>query len=241
MKIAVTDTMGSEHKFKNYIDWLKKNDPEVDCIVLSYKQDNLEMLDNCDALLLTGGHDVDPGLYGGTVNHPKITDVDRKRDDFESKVLDNALHAGIPVLGVCRGLQLANVVFGGTLIADIEEAGYRNHRSEKEAERRHELIVEQESMLYDILGHISGTINSSHHQAVLKPGNGLKVSARSADGVIEALEYKHTGEHPFFLLVQWHPERMNDIENPFTKKILDAFLTAAKLAGRKISLTKKIV
>jgi putative glutamine amidotransferase len=230
MKIGVTDTMESEHKFKKYIEWLTNTHPEAECVVLSYKEDNLKLVDECDALLLTGGHDVDPGLYGGMVNHPKIIDVDRMRDDFETKALERALNADLPVLGVCRGLQLTNVVFGGTLIADIEEAGYHNHRSEKEAERRHDLIAERESMLYDITGRISGTINSSHHQAVLLPGKGLKVSARSEDGVIEALEYHEPDKHQFLLLVQWHPERMYDRESRFARKIAEAFLTAVKLA-----------
>src|SRR5437899_1120736 len=150
MTIGVTDTIVSDHKYRMYEEWLKGGADDVACTRLSYKLNNLDALSSCDAFVLTGGHDVDPALYGGPAGHPKIVDVDRRRDDFEREALERALQAGIPVLGICRGMQLANVHFGGTLIPDVEEAGYLNHRSAKDAERRHGVTAEAGSSLLAI-------------------------------------------------------------------------------------------
>ena len=228
MLIGVTDTLGSEYKLKKYLEWLQRSKKDVHVLTLSYKLDNVDALKLCDGLVLTGGHDVDPLLYHGTRQHQNIVNVDRRRDEFEYQVLDRALNANLPVLGICRGLQLANVFLGGTLIPDLEEIGYRSHQSEKDTmECRHSITVEQCSMLFEMTSIHTGIINSSHHQATLTPGKGLQVVARSDDGVIEAMELVDNGSVPFFLLVQWHPERMNDVENPFTKNILKRFLFSA--------------
>lgn len=225
MIIGVTDTLGAEHKFRRYLDWLSLGNGQAEVVTLSYKNGNLDAVKRCDAVLLTGGQDVDPSSYHGPASHPRIIDVDKHRDDFEHKVLDEALKAQISILGICRGLQIANVHFGGTLIPDIEEAGYRSHRSASDdGECRHDMIVERDSSLSSMTGSQNGNVNSSHHQAVDLLGNGLRVAARSDDGIIEAIEFEGPAGRPFFLLVQWHPERMNDLKNPFAGKILEHFI-----------------
>lgn len=229
MRIGVTETMGSEDKFNKYTDWLKGAADGMECSTLSYKRDNLAEVDACDALLLTGGHDVDPRLYCGPVQHPTIIDVDRQRDSFERKAIDRAIQHHLPILGICRGLQLMNVHFGGTLIPDIQEAGFPNHRNENDTERRHNLIVTEGSLLSTIIGQASGECNTSHHQAVLKPGEGLRIAARSADGIIEALEYEEPKGRNYLLLVQWHPERMSGMKNPFSENIVKSFIAAIQL------------
>jgi len=223
MRIAVTDTLGSEHKFQKYIDWLQSVDDTVECVKMSYRLDNRKEIESCDGLVLTGGHDVDPSLYGGPVDHPAIIDVDRKRDDFEMEVLSCALQRRIPVLGICRGLQLANVYFGGTLIPDLPEAGFPSHKHDV-PNKRHGIAIDNDCFLHSLVHVTSGEINSSHHQAVDHAGPKLKVVARSSDGVVEALEFARRGDYPFFLLVQWHPERMDDSGNPLSIKLLQHYL-----------------
>ena len=226
MTIAVTDNMGAEHKWQKYIDWLMRSNPLLSLKKLSYKLDNLSALKECDGLVLTGGGDVDPSLYRGNVNHPKVYGVDGKRDDFERGAIDIALKSEMPVLGICRGLQIANVHFGGTLIPDLAEMGKTIHETQKDYEQRHDISVEQKSFLAQTVGSVNGNVNSYHHQATAESGKGLRVTARSEDGIIEAMELDDESVKSFFLLIQWHPERMKDFENPFSQKVLQQFFNA---------------
>ncbi len=226
MIIGITDNMGSEHKLQQYLDWLQRGDASIRTTILSYKNDNLQELRNCNGLLLTGGGDVDPFLYGADVKHPKLGHVDRKRDDFERSAIDLALEHQMPLLGICRGLQLANVHFGGTLIPDLDEIGSTIHQVRNEVEQRHVVNIDHDSLLAQFSGIPEGEVNSSHHQAAAEPGNDLRVVARSDDGIAEALEFRDSLSRPFFLLVQWHPERMKDFHNPLTQGILRHFLAA---------------
>ncbi|MGA2623510.1 MAG: gamma-glutamyl-gamma-aminobutyrate hydrolase family protein [Bacteroidota bacterium] len=228
MVIGVTDNMGSEHKFQQYIDWLRRGNASIRWTILSYKDDNLQELRNCNGLLLTGGGDVDPSLYSIDPRHPKLGRVDRQRDDFERATIDCALESQIPVLGICRGLQVANVHFGGSLIQDLGEMGFTIHQGRDEVEQRHKVSIEHDSLLAQISGIHEGDVNSFHHQAAAEPGNDLRVVARSEDGIAEALEFQDSSSRPFFLLIQWHPERMNDFHNPLTQNILRRFLAAVE-------------
>jgi putative glutamine amidotransferase len=228
MIIGVTDTMVSQDKFNYYIKWLEGSGMRVGWVKLSYKLDNLNVVNSCDGLLLTGGNDIDPSLYGGPTNHSKIIDVDKERDNFERKLIDKVLMKKIPTLAICRGMQLLNVHLGGTLLPDIEDAGYKSHRAVDNVETRHPVAVVPGSLMYDVTGTDFGHVNSSHHQAVDKPGNGLKVSARAEDGIIEGMEFGSDNDM-FCLLLQWHPERMpentNGKNNPLSTVILKKFLT----------------
>lgn len=235
MRIAVSDTMGPDHKFQRYLDWLKRGGAAVECVRLSYKLDNLAALNSCDALVLTGGHDVAPRAYGGPPDHPAITEVDPRRDEFERHAIDRVLKTGIPMLGICRGLQITNVHLGGSLLPDIEEAGYRSHRNTGGS---HTVILEPDSLLGRIAQTSRGMVNSSHHQAVGGIGKGLRATARSEDAIIEAMELQESLQ--FFLLVQWHPERMPDFENPLSSNILEHFLSAALINEEKQTNTKKV-
>lgn len=228
MIIGVTDTMVSEDKFNYYIKWLEGSGMPVSWVKLSYKLDNLNAISACNGLLLTGGNDVDPSLYGIQANHPKIKDVDIERDNFERKLIDKVLMNKIPTLAICRGMQLVNVHLGGTLLPDIEDAGYKSHRTVGKVETRHPVGIVRGSLMSDVTGTDSGNVNSSHHQAVDKPGHELKVTARAEDGIIEGMEFQ-SGNDLFLLLLQWHPERMpehtNEKDNPLSTAILKKFLT----------------
>jgi len=225
MRVGVTDTMGREDKFLAYCDWLKAGYPAVDLIRLSYADDNLSALSDCDGVVLTGGGDVDPRLYGGDPIHPKVSGVDTKRDDFERKVIDSTIRAEKPLLGVCRGLQLTNVHLGGTLVPDLVEAGKFGHASTPDQETFHGIVVDS-STKTGLSDAVVRSINSYHHQAAGEPGPGLHVTGRSDDGVIEMLEPADGMFHSFLLLVQWHPERMQDTLNPFCYTVRMEFYQA---------------
>jgi putative glutamine amidotransferase len=221
MRIAITDNF--KPNFENYIRWLTRGAADIEVIKLSYVQDNVGELDRCDGLVLTGGGDVDPRFYHreGALN--QVRGVDSKRDEFEFRLIDCARDREVPLLGIC--LQVANVKFGGTLIPDLVSGGYGNHRQSGDEELRHTLQVESETVLWKIVGQSVSEVNSAHHQAAETVGKGLKVSARSSDGVIEALEWADPSNNPFLLLVQWHPERMNDFDNPTSGNVRRAFLS----------------
>jgi len=157
-------------------------------------------MQNFSGLLLTGGDDVDPALYGEE-RHPATEESDRERDEVEVRLLQEALARDLPVLAICRGLQLMNVMHGGTLVQHME--GHEVRTDEKSAPA-HEIRIEPDTLLARIAGANSWQVNSRHHQAVKALGSGLRVSATDpTDGTIEAIERP---DKRFVLGVQWHPE-----------------------------------
>jgi putative glutamine amidotransferase len=226
MKIAVSDS-GNEGKQKKYLDWLQSFAPDAELKVVGYKNGNVSIKD-FDGVVLTGGEDVDPQLSNASPIE-QVQPGDRRRDDFEFQLLHQATVEKKPILGICRGLQVANVFLGGSLVADLQNAGFADHETKKNAkESRHSITVDKGSLLFSVVGVESGEINSYHHQSVLNISDELMVSGRSPDGVIESLEWKNKINRSFLLLVQWHPERMTDVQNPFTTNIGKAFFTAVK-------------
>ena len=158
-----------------------------------------------DGLVVTGGFfDVPPELYGE--ERREACGVTRPgRTAFEKEVLEAALAARMPVLGVCGGMQLLNVVRGGTLYQDLpQDAGIRGHEQPAPKDvPSHEVVVQPGTQLAALVGAGSLQVNSTHHQAIREPGAGVLVSARAPDGVAEAIELP---DLPFALGVQWHPE-----------------------------------
>ena len=241
-RIAITDC---PKNYDHYKDWLCLLDGSIECIKLSHHDNDPQDIIRCGGLLLTGGEDVALSLYyrkliekKGIISFPedisalipqeekkKAHNVDKKRDDFELKVIEEALKMRIPILGICRGLQIENVFFGGTLVRDLGEKN-ETHRKENGRDRTHGITIENGSLLKKITGLSKGDVNSTHHQAVEDPGDSLIVSARSDDGVIEALERKEKHESGFLLLIQWHPERMEDKESPLRKNIGLSFINS---------------
>jgi putative glutamine amidotransferase len=158
-----------------------------------------------DGLVVSGGaFDVPPELYGEG-RRPVCGTTDPARTAFEQELLEAALAARLPVLGVCGGMQLLNVVRGGTLHQDLPaDAGVSGHEQPAPKDvPSHEVIVAPGTQLAALVGVGSLSVNSTHHQAVRDPGQGVLVSARARDGVVEAIELP---DLPFALGVQWHPE-----------------------------------
>ncbi|MFZ4619517.1 MAG: gamma-glutamyl-gamma-aminobutyrate hydrolase family protein [Bacteroidota bacterium] len=226
MKIAVTDT-GRPVKQKLYVDWLQSFDANAQLVNVSYTSEEHD-LSEFDGLVLTGGEDVDP-LLSKASPVELVEAIDRQRDDLEFHLLDQAIKLKMPILGICRGLQVTNVFLGGTLIADLPNAGYRPHTAAKDEPVMHHTVrVNEDSILNTVTGRKNGQINSYHHQAVLESAPDLLVTGQSEDGVVEALEWKERAGKSPMLLVQWHPERMTDRSNPFTTAVGSFFFTEAK-------------
>ncbi|HEY5250664.1 MAG TPA: gamma-glutamyl-gamma-aminobutyrate hydrolase family protein [Acidimicrobiales bacterium] len=171
-----------------------------------------------DALVLVGGGDMDPTCYG-SVPDPATSGVDRDRDDGELALLAAALDAHLPVLAICRGLQVLNVHFGGTLIQHLPDViGHAGHRPAVGCFGSTEVRIESGSLLSKILDE-SVTVACSHHQAIDRLGLGLVVTASAPDEVIEAVELPSAS---FVVGVEWHPEEDGDL------RLFEALLRATR-------------
>jgi putative glutamine amidotransferase len=235
--IGVTDTLKPSMQF--YLDWLHRGSIGVECLTLSHVKGNLDELKMCDGIVMTGGGDVHPKLYRRDDALDLVHDVNEDRDRFEMEVARKVLTDGVPLLGICRGMQLFNVSLGGTLIPDLQRSGFRDHRRDQDTklERRHEVTLDPASRLSMLTPEGRGGVNSSHHQAVEKPGEGLRITGRSEDGVVEAAEWMASAGKPFMQLVQWHPEKMEDFDNPLSHGVLEEFLRGVGSAAHKDSNT----
>jgi len=226
MKDTITIGITDCSKYENYRKWID-GDPRVSVVKLSHHENNLPDISKCDGVVLTGGEDVHPRFYNKMEYFTRCDEVDEKRDEFEWKVLEYTENHRIPVLGICRGLQMANVFFGGTLLPHIPDYGKSDHARSSGFDRYHSVTVEPNSQLNEILNASSGEVNSAHHQGADMIGRGLVVNALSPDGVIEGLE-RENRNGPFLVLVQWHPERMKNQESVFSKNIKEKFLQAVR-------------
>ena len=190
-------------------------------------------VDDLDGLLLSGGADIDPPLFGETLRYDNVK-VDRTRDDAELKLLAEFRKRRLPILCICRGIQVLNVAHKGTLYQDLlrDKATTHQHRQieNKEFERdeeTHTVNIEPDSLLARVMGTTSSQVNSTHHQAVKDVGKGLRVVARSEDNVIEGIELEE--DYPFLLAVEWHPEEL--VHRPPQLRIFERFLAACRTFG----------
>jgi putative glutamine amidotransferase len=171
-----------------------------------------------DGLILTGGGDIAPGRYGESP-HPRTTRVSEPRDAAELELLGAALDAQLPVLGICRGMQLLNVARGGTLRQHLPEDS--GHAPEPGSYGSHPVRVAPGTRLASILGDGAGVnVPTAHHQAVGTLGDGLVATAWAQDGIVEAVELGGSGS-PFAVAVQWHPEVSTD------RRLIEALVAAA--------------
>lgn len=180
-------------------------------------------LELMDGLLLSGGADLNPFLYGQDFKEG-IGVISPERDECEMMILEEFLKTGKPILGICRGHQLINTYFNGTLFQDMRYFGkdYLKHRQDLYPELATHIvnIVDKDNMLAELYGEKIAT-NSFHHQIVDKLGDGLTVIATANDGIVEAFQMK---SHKFLYGIQWHPEMMTARGNQEMKKIFETFV-----------------
>jgi putative glutamine amidotransferase len=214
----------------NYINWVHRGDSLVEIVEMQGLpiDSAVKLLSTCDGIVFTGGEDVVPAYYG------KASDSDRcnsnpSRDSLEFALIHESMKLKMPVMGICRGQQILNVAFGGTLIVDIPtyHPGNINHQREDYLHCFHPVTILKGSQLQLISKVDTGTVNSNHHQAVEKLAPGMRITAYSPDSIPEAMEWENASEKPFFIAVQWHPERM-DVKSPLSMPLINAFLKAAK-------------
>ncbi len=187
-----------------------------------------DMLGCLDGILFSGGNDVSPSCYGQQVRHAR--DLDFLRDEHESKLMRASLNQKIPILAICRGMQMLNVVYGGTLYQDIlqEASGATNHDGHNQESGlvgiSHNIAVVERTKLSKIIGAKSLQANSFHHQAVDRIGDGLIVSARADDGIIEGIE---APQEEFVIGVQAHPEELVADPKSRWNRLFRAFVKAS--------------
>ncbi len=215
---------------QEYLDALREAGAEP--VLLHAGCESPRSLDGCDGLLVTGGPDVDPALYGAE-DSSLVESVERERDDLETALLWEARERRIPTLCICRGLQIANVAFGGTLIPDIPAAlgaaaGIRHAArngdggSERGVLAEHVVRIEPGSRLARTVRTLDLATGARHHQAADRCAEDLRVVGRTDDDVIEALEARF--DSPFWLAVQWHPESTRADDDGASRKIFSDFV-----------------
>jgi putative glutamine amidotransferase len=176
-----------------------------------------------DGLILTGGADVEPAHYGYD-DKDAVCKPLAGRDEVELRILDAAFERRLPMLAICRGMQLLNVYQGGTLRPQLTHPA--DHALDDEA--RHQIVCEPHAALPILVGERAGLVNSTHQQAVDRLGHGLQIAAKHEDGTIESIEWTRPMRQPWLAAVQWHPERMG-LDEPFSGAIFRGFLQAVSL------------
>ena len=208
LRVGIVDKCAADGEVagENYVAFVRAAGAEP--VLLRATDDKAEierMLDGCDLLLFTGGEDVDPSRFGEEPS-PKLEKVNTRRDAWEFTVLDAAVPRRKPLFGICRGCQLLNIYFGGTIWQNLptEFEGCRPEGHHLKDGGEHEVFFEPDSQIAKRLGLLSATVNSTHHQSVKTPGRGFRVTAHAPDGVVEAIE---NNDYPA-AAVQFHPERL---------------------------------
>ena len=182
LTIGITDT---EARYSNYPSWITAAGSHIEVIQL--KAENSRGAEKCDGIVLSGGIDIHPKFYNKQcLTYPYAPEkFNEQRDEFELAVFRYARDKCLPVLAICRGMQLVNIALGGTLIQDIEASGKNDHRRHGQTDGEHAITVIKDSLLYEITGSETGHINSAQHQALGIVAQELNVNAYSPDGIAD--------------------------------------------------------
>lgn len=228
MNIALSHRSGSEHSLL-YEQWLNNHQP-VQCIAMNEHavEDYEHVLSTCSGIIFTGGADVHPSRYGSEYRIAECT-IEPERDEREAILLDIALKIRLPILAICRGVQFFAVMQGGSLFIDIptDIPSALIHGKENENDSQHSIVIETKSLLHKLTRIDESIVNSAHHQSIKNLPSNIIASSRAQDGVIESVEWADPTGKPFFMGVQWHPERM-DYSSPCSFSIRNHFLMEAE-------------
>ncbi|HSI67440.1 MAG TPA: gamma-glutamyl-gamma-aminobutyrate hydrolase family protein [Planococcus sp. (in: firmicutes)] len=182
------------------------------------------LCDRLDGLIVTGGGDINPTLYGEEP-HIRLGAVYPGSDEYERELIISFLEMDKPFMGMCRGAQMLNVALGGTIYQDLEAEYegtlYQHKQLAMRTHRTHSVTLEEDSMLYDIMGEKKFNVNSFHHQGIRTVPDQLKIAARAADGLVEAIESDH---YQFVMGIQWHPEEFALQQDEASVKLFDRFV-----------------
>lgn len=232
-KLLILVSKDFNNVFRNWLIASTKSE-NMDCInmyPIKQKDSVQKLLSMANGIIISGGEDINPGLYGKPDELGRCEEIDGYRDSLEQIMLTYAWNRQIPILGICRGNQILNATNGGTLIIDIpDDTGskfvHRDKRKKKEnmsTRTYHSVYIKQNTMLYEIVKSDSGQVHSNHHQAIEKTAPGFITSSLSNDSIIESIELSGKNTERFVLGLQWHPEAM-DVGSPFSGNIGRAFI-----------------
>lgn len=228
IRIAIS----KEYNAKNYSNWLKRYHNKVEWFNMYPLgiDSALRLLESCDGLLVSGGEDVFPGIYGKLSDTPRCGSIDQYRDSLEFALIVATLEDNKPLFGICRGEQILNISLGGTLHIDIPSDFDTTviHRQKDWQNCFHPVQIKSNSLLQHLSGVASGGVTSNHHQGIEILGKGLLISAFADDGLPEAIEWKDPKGKGFLMAVQWHPERMDSL-HPLSAPLAKKFLKEASL------------
>ncbi|NOR87121.1 MAG: amidotransferase [Bacteroidales bacterium] len=218
--------------YGNYPKWIYKADPKVE-IINMYElgvDSALQILNQCDGLLVTGGADVYPGWYGKIADTARCGTFDLYRDTLEMELLRKAIDMKIPIVGICRGEQILNVTLGGSLIIDIpsDHDTIIKHRQDDWKNCFHQTDIIATSLLQKVCQVNDGSVNSNHHQAIDVLAEDLSISSYAEDQIIESVEWKDPLNKSFLIAVQWHPERLDSVNSSLSLPIVREFIMQAR-------------
>lgn len=225
-----------------YIAALRRAGAQTALLIPGEAGEPMELLEPFDGLLLAGGGDVEPVRYGAEPRTDVLRGVDPERDAFELELVRAADRLAMPTLCICRGMQVMNVAFGGTLHQHVPDlpGSHLHEPAADERDHHHDVVVEPGSRLAIATGTTAvGRCWSGHHQAVDRVADGLIVSGRSQDGLVEAIERDVAGgsgdaDAPWMLGVQWHPER-TAADDPGQQVLFDAFIERTRLRSAALA------
>jgi len=217
----------SKESGNTFMNWLARDDNTIKRInMYNVSADSIAWyLSLSDGIIISGGPDINPEIYGKGSELERCGPIDHRRDTLELIMIRYAIENDIPLLCICRGHQILNAANKGTLIIDIP-TDYDTIIAHRQ-EGKHMVDLVEGTLLSEIIGLDRGLINSRHHQALELVAPGFRASAFAPDGIIEAIEPVDRSEHPFILGLQWHPEYMiRESDSPFTLPIAHSFMEA---------------